>query len=950
MTQFERNHGGTVPRYLAILVAAVLGLSLFPATANAAHNPANEDPCQGAPVANEYVDRNEARDVHENSIDCVIFRRISIGSSDSEGNSIYLPRSEVRRDQMASFIYNALVAAGYDDELDPGTGADEFGDISGNAHGGSINALAREGIIRGTSDNTFSPAQRIRRDQMASFMVQAANWAVGIANEGARVDDHPVARDGADRFVDVSAGNPHKGNIEAGADAGLFTGETASTFAPGKRVQRDQMATFLVRLLKYIFNVEQAPPPAGGGNVSVTVSPTTVAPGGTVTGSITGDNVTGASVSGPCVQAGTLQDTDAETAGVQYTLTIQGNAAQGSCTLTFTVQRSEGGSVTVTRTLTITGGNTGGSGQNVTAAPELQRVEIVDCGVSNPDRALFRYVFDETVRGFTAPAGFNAITFDAQAFDATRVERDPNNENAVLASFDLRDFNNSDTLGAEGRTCADITTATVEYNAVADLEGNGNVEGSFGVQARNLAAGITCAPDLVSITDFDAQLNRANFNFDERIDSILAAGGSGDAGQAFHLILADGTRIDGVPDPSLQTGTNPAGRLDDDTIRVVFDNRNTDPGATDPGASQQLDPLTPNDVTQTRRGYVDEETVVSYSQADGTGFSRTQVGCSNPLQAVDVNGGGNTNQPDLVSITLDILRNTAIFTFDEDVDVLTAVPSRFFLYDVNGNEMQGQGQARRPSQQATTQILIEFPRQPAVNSDVGEANDPEEQSFFAEEVDSPMAVDKEIVGGSVDEFAVISTADQRANRADEEGIAQTFAAGETSGPELTDVVVTVTQRDSITGNPTNYRITATFDECVYYLFDTDAYRSSSAPYFPGGVGSGPGAPDGGGFVVYDSEGTPYETSPTSARSGSTPPARLGAAGDCPTIVDPTPAPGGPTNLQGSRTVIIDTTATGETLTQSEVRSAVRFAMEGETVLDEAERPNYETSRVITIPT
>ena len=201
---------GTAPwRLLAVLVAAVLGVTLLPGTALAGHNANNDNPCEDVPVANEFVDRDEALATHLGSIDCMFYWSITTGSQDGDGELSYNPAQLVSRAQMATFIYNTLANAGY--ELPNRRGPNEFDDIDGNANAGNINSLARAGIVRGTDEDSFSPGQEIRRDQMASFIVQAAEYAVG--------DEHPVESDGNDQFEDVAAANPHKGNIEAGADA-----------------------------------------------------------------------------------------------------------------------------------------------------------------------------------------------------------------------------------------------------------------------------------------------------------------------------------------------------------------------------------------------------------------------------------------------------------------------------------------------------------------------------------------------------------------------------------------------------------------------------------------------------------------------------------------------------------------------------------------------------------
>ena len=204
--------------------------------------------CDGAPIATAYADRDEARDVHLRSVDCVIARSIASGSVQEGGQRVYLPAEEVTRGQMATFIVNALRAGGVDAEFAEAQEAvamseeDAFPDIAESTHRDSINLLAAAGIVTGKADGTYDPEGLIDRAQMATFMLKAADFAV----------EPDLASTGGSRFSDVKAGDTHAVSIETGADNGLFNGVTASTFTPDDMVQRDQMASFLVNLLERI--------------------------------------------------------------------------------------------------------------------------------------------------------------------------------------------------------------------------------------------------------------------------------------------------------------------------------------------------------------------------------------------------------------------------------------------------------------------------------------------------------------------------------------------------------------------------------------------------------------------------------------------------------------------------------------------------------------------------
>jgi hypothetical protein len=188
-----------------------------------------------------YTDRDQAREAHQRSVNCALHYEIARGTS----ATTYSPLLEVTREQMASFVVNALEAAGAGEALPAPGGADQFGDIADSRHRDSINRLAEAGIIRGTSATAFSPGRLITREQMATFMVAAARFATGAPFEATR-DDY---------FGDVGARNPHGPNINSGFEAGLFSGTTAPSdepgsgqFSPETQVKRDQMATFLIRL------------------------------------------------------------------------------------------------------------------------------------------------------------------------------------------------------------------------------------------------------------------------------------------------------------------------------------------------------------------------------------------------------------------------------------------------------------------------------------------------------------------------------------------------------------------------------------------------------------------------------------------------------------------------------------------------------------------------------
>jgi hypothetical protein len=133
--------------------------------------------------------------------------------------------------------------------------AGAFVDVASDlAHAGAIDCLWVYGIVHGrtTSDGThFEPTLPVTRQQMASF----------IANTLDRLPDRsyalPAARSGGPRFADAHRiSTPHRVNVDRLQQAGIVAGFGDGTFRPGDRIDRAQMATFLVRALEAAVEAE----------------------------------------------------------------------------------------------------------------------------------------------------------------------------------------------------------------------------------------------------------------------------------------------------------------------------------------------------------------------------------------------------------------------------------------------------------------------------------------------------------------------------------------------------------------------------------------------------------------------------------------------------------------------------------------------------------------------
>ena len=146
------------------------------------------------------------------------------------GGGRYCPDAPVTRAQMASFLQRAL-------ELPPGP-VDRFADVDPTStHAAAIGAVHEAGITLGCESGAYCPAERVRRDQMASFLQRALALPPG-----------PV-----EGFVDVDPTSTHAAAVGAVRQAEITVGCSSDgrSYCPSSSVRRDQMASFLVRALDH---------------------------------------------------------------------------------------------------------------------------------------------------------------------------------------------------------------------------------------------------------------------------------------------------------------------------------------------------------------------------------------------------------------------------------------------------------------------------------------------------------------------------------------------------------------------------------------------------------------------------------------------------------------------------------------------------------------------------
>jgi hypothetical protein len=178
--------------------------------------------------------------VHEPAVDCLAWWGVTRPAGG------YDPAGTVTRGQMASFLRRVVEQTGGALPAGP----DAFRDDDGTTHEAAVNALARAGLVGGFGDGSYRPQAPVTREQMATFLVRAGDHRSGT----------PLVRT-ADHFRD-DAGSVHEAAIDKAAGAGVASGTGDERYSPAPAVRRDQMATFLVRLVDLLVAGGHGAPPA----------------------------------------------------------------------------------------------------------------------------------------------------------------------------------------------------------------------------------------------------------------------------------------------------------------------------------------------------------------------------------------------------------------------------------------------------------------------------------------------------------------------------------------------------------------------------------------------------------------------------------------------------------------------------------------------------------------
>jgi uncharacterized delta-60 repeat protein len=238
-------------RFCTAAVAAALVAPLaFVAPAGASHDAGGpharptDGSCPATQVQPAHFTDVAADNAHRAGIDCLVWWRVASGLNTAE----YAPGGDVTRGQMATFLRKLVVESG---GTLPTPTKDHFSDDNGTFHEESINLVAEAGIVSGRPDGGYDEDARVERGQMATFLVQAYEYRSGAALPPAD----------ADAFSDDN-GTTHEANTNKAAAAGFVAGVGGGRYAWRDLVQRDQMASFLSRVLDLLVEDGLAEPPA----------------------------------------------------------------------------------------------------------------------------------------------------------------------------------------------------------------------------------------------------------------------------------------------------------------------------------------------------------------------------------------------------------------------------------------------------------------------------------------------------------------------------------------------------------------------------------------------------------------------------------------------------------------------------------------------------------------
>jgi len=189
--------------------------------------------CSAAPSAG-FLDVG-ATSGHRTDIDCIAYYGITAGVAPGR----YDPFGTVTRWQMALFLVREAEVLGVSVPAAAGAGFTDLGGLSAEATA-AVNQLRQLGITSGVTATRYDPYGAVSRWQMALFLTRLYDLTGAVA---------PTVVDYG--FTDVGGLDPGwVAAINEIATLGITVGTGPNTYGPYDVVTREQMASFLARLLE----------------------------------------------------------------------------------------------------------------------------------------------------------------------------------------------------------------------------------------------------------------------------------------------------------------------------------------------------------------------------------------------------------------------------------------------------------------------------------------------------------------------------------------------------------------------------------------------------------------------------------------------------------------------------------------------------------------------------
>ena len=228
MRKVSWEQHGPVGKLWIVMVALTTLAVLMTVTQHASASDL-EDGCPEELLGSGTFTDVDPGSVHAPAIECIVLYGVTTGVDDTR----YGASATVTRGQMATFLFRVIGET----DADLPQGDHGFLDIAGTTHEQAIAGLAAADIAQGRTTTTFAPDAGVTRAQMATFLRRAYEFITA--------EELPVSDD----YFSDDDGNVHEDNINAVTEAGFATGVDTDRFDPDGPVRRDQMASFLARVL-----------------------------------------------------------------------------------------------------------------------------------------------------------------------------------------------------------------------------------------------------------------------------------------------------------------------------------------------------------------------------------------------------------------------------------------------------------------------------------------------------------------------------------------------------------------------------------------------------------------------------------------------------------------------------------------------------------------------------